>query len=242
MSDGARRSWVPVALTAVALLALAGLAMQRREVAGLRLGKERAEAVRREAADRRPEPGPGPKEDGDRKPGPVSPVSGPGEPLTAEERVQLMALRSQVTDLRARQRALAGATNGTEALRARLVAVSNYARGSLPAGFVRRTEARNLGQATPEAAVETFFWALEHREAESLIRVMPVENQPTMRRVLEEQGAVAFFKEMPPLPGFRISGRVATSPEEVSFILETGPGKPWPIKAFREEGAWRLQL
>lgn len=232
------RTLAAIALAAVAVFAFAGSALQRPALARLR---EQARELK--AAGSTPSPA------RDAAPAPVpeahvtrtatGSVTG-SLPLTPSERVELMELRSRVTDLRARQRSLAGATNEIAALLTRLNQMSNFAQGRMPEGYLRRASARNLGQATPEAAVETFFWALEHRDAPTLLTLVSADERTGMERMLADRGSDAFFREMPSLAGYRVAVRRESGPDEVRLELQIGPQKPWVLILRREGGAWRI--
>jgi hypothetical protein len=228
---------VSTGLALVAVLAVVGTGRQRREMRNLRAERDRLQARVESLRAAPPE--------GQARPTPVT-TSGPGfgsgssTPLSAEERIRLMELRSQVTDLRARRRTLAAVTNETAGLQAKLTSVSNYVLGRTPAGYVRRVDARNLGQATPEAAAQTFFWALEHRNVEALLRLISAGESAALERVMQEKGPGGLFEEAPPFAGFRVAGRREKGPDEVELELEIGPQKPWVVTFQREEGVWRM--
>ena len=227
----------------VALVAVVGMANQRRELAGLRVRADRVAVEAREASARAAVTAMATAGAERSAPSSVPAAStGAGAVLTAEERVELMQLRSRVTDLRARQRALAGLSNETVALQAKLISVSNFARGQMGPGYVRRAAARNRGQATPEAALETFLWAIEHRDVEVLFGLIPTDEAEVMRRMFAAKGADAIFAGMPPFPGYRVTGRKEAGPDDVTLLTEFGPGKPPPIRFTREGGIWRMRM
>ncbi len=161
--------------------------------------------------------------------------------LDPAERIELMQLRSQVTDLRSRKRALAPVLSEVVALQARLAAVSNYAVGRLPAGYLRRGDARNAGRATPEAAMETFLWAVEQRDAGQLLASIPSGDRPLMERQLEHLGTEPFFKQLP-LPGYRILLRESRGTNRVELTLESVPGMPWRCLLLLEGDDWRVRM
>jgi hypothetical protein len=160
--------------------------------------------------------------------------------LTAEERLELMRLRSEVTDLKERQRALSPLTNRTTGLQQKLAALTNAAAGRMPQGYIRRADARNRGAATPEAAFETFLWAVEHRDVEVMLSLVPVQGAESMRQQLAKGGADKLFEDMPPFPGYRVAGREESGPDQVTLWLEMAPGQEVPMHMGREQGTWRI--
>lgn len=170
------------------------------------------------------------------------PVRGGAGSLTAEERLELMRLRSEVTDLRERQRALGALTNRTAGLQQKLAALTNAAAGRMPKGYIRRADARNRGAATPEAAFETFLWAIEHRDADAVLALVPAEGAESMRQHLAKGGRDKFFDDMPPFPGYRVVASEESRPGHVTLRVETAPGQELPIQLGREQGTWRIGM
>ncbi len=162
-------------------------------------------------------------------------------PLTPDERIELMRLRSRVTDLKEKQRALAGIRKQHEDLRAKLTSASNYARGMLPAGYVRRTEAKNRGNSTPEATMETFLWGLHIRNIRVLTSLMPERERQQFQEHIAKSGIDKFFDDAPAFPGFAIQSREDEGPDHVTLNLEIGPKNPWKVKLQRQNGAWSIE-
>jgi hypothetical protein len=103
-------------------------------------------------------------------------------------------------------------------------------------GFVSRTALMDAGTSTPEATVQTFFWAACNGNVQRLSQltveaIPPPENQ---------EGEVA--KAMKDFPGFSIAGREVISPDEVQLSLQSSPGSdPFPMKLKRVGGDWKLE-
>lgn len=163
-------------------------------------------------------------------------------PLDAEERIELMRLRSRVSDLRDRQRALAGLSNRYVTLQGRYLAVSNYAAGKMPAGFRRRAETQNRGTGTPESSLETFLWGLEHRNLEAVMQVVPTDERKGLEEMVAQRGAEEFFRNAPAFPGFLVRSRRENGPDEVVLEVEvSAQGQPWRVTMVREAGSWRMR-
>ena len=161
-------------------------------------------------------------------------------PLSPDERVERMRLRSGVTDLRQRQRLSGEITNRHTELLARLAAVSNRATARLPQDYKRSSEVVNRGHATPEAAVETLVWAIAHRDPVVFVASFPDAEASSLGKQLKEMGVPAFFQEVPKIPGFRVVRREESGPDEVTLHLELAPGTTLPVRLHREAAGWRV--
>ncbi len=172
---------------------------------------------------------------------PVQPTPAPSTaPLSREERLELMRLRSQVTDLRERQRKQFGLTNELGQLQAQWATVTNLASGLLPAGWVRRKDARLAGFASPQAAFESFLWAVERRDTNALRQAV---SRDTWEAVQEQLNAAndSFWREAEHLPGFLFRSASTQPDGRVRLLIDVAPGVSGPpmMMEFRE-GGWRL--
>ena len=87
---------------------------------------------------------------------------------------------------------------------------TNVPSGSrLPAGYIRKTQAQMVGYSTPENTVQTFLWALQQRDAATLLRSFaPAEADKLQSRIQSSpEGADGLFKEAAALPGIGIQSR-----------------------------------
>lgn len=219
-----------LALTVIAVGGFVLARSQQRELAGFRSGRISEPAEHRVAPDSTDASAPmaaGGAESG-------------AAPPEAAARVELMALRAKVTELQQRQRELAGVSNENLRLRSSLAGVSNLVARGLPAGFTRLDDARNRGQATPEAALETFLWSTKSRDSNVFLALMPPPAREFMARQIGEQGADAFFREQGKAPGFRIVGRAENGTDDVELKVEVAPGVIAPMKFHRNTGSWTL--
>lgn len=234
-----RRIAITVGLTVSALAAFMICGWQQGSIRALR-----AEVSARARGGARPVPPPEmPTEAGPRPRAASVVASQEDAPLTPQERIERLRLRSQVTDLKEKQRTLPEIRRLQENLRTRLASASNQARGLLPEGYLRRTEARNRGNATPEAALETFLWALEHRDLAVLRTVMPGREWARLQEQLTKTSAVEFFNEArAAFPGFAVRSREDHGAEQVTLRMEMGAGKTWGVKLSLEDGTWRIDL
>lgn len=223
------RAWISGTLILVGLAAAAGVFRQHHELTRLRseLGNLRAVAPPRSAGQTNPVPQP--------------PAA--ARPLTESEKHELLRLRAEVTRLDARRRELASARTENERLqtahRARNPGTSP-AGTALPAGYIRRTEARFQGAATPEAALESLLWAMTQRDTNALARLMPPEWWDHARVELA-RNPEEFWKQSR-LPGFRVVEVLQPDVDHAVVKLEILPGKPpEQMKLTRVGGEWRLE-
>lgn len=226
-----------VVLGGAALLGLGAVLYQQRGLAELREHRDRlTESAAGQAVS------PGASATVPAGPGSVSSTASAGG-LTDAERVELMRLRSRVTDLRERQRGRAAVSNEQVRLQARLASVNRQSKTSFPEGWVKRQEARMAGTATPQAAFETMIWAFEHRDTNVLFQIVPAEMRASMKHMLEGDQAEEFWRGVGKFPGFCVRSvkQIDDTTAELSVEMVPGAGGP-TIKARLEEGNWRVGL
>ncbi len=165
--------------------------------------------------------------------------------LSEKDKLELLRLRGEVTRLRERQRELAGVKAENQALRARAGVKGTNAVGAqiaLPPGYVRRQDAQFVGQATPEAALQSFFWAIQNRDTNTLLRVLDDRGGQEMWREMERQGEAKFWEGTGIIPGFRVVGSEPRSDSEVVLKVEIMPGdnsQNMTVRLVANE--WKLQ-
>lgn len=159
---------------------------------------------------------------------------------------ELLRLRSQVGQLERRKRELAGVTEENKRLQGQLGAKSANRTGGvpLPAGYIRKSEAKFTGFAAPEDSLQSFLWAIEHRDLPTLLQCFSPDQAKQMAAEVERRGSTEdFFKEAGILPGLVITGREqkddGTIVLSVQFVPDDETAKTKiPFKQF--DGQWRL--
>lgn len=92
------------------------------------------------------------------------------------------------------------------------------------------TEARHRGSATPEAAVETFFWAMAHRDPQAFMSVAPPEDVEGIRRKIESGTADEMFGQHHLCSGiWRLAGREELGPGTTCGSMSSGAGDTMPM-------------
>lgn len=159
--------------------------------------------------------------------------------LDETERLELLRLRAEVTRLHERQRELASARTENAALQAR--AATDSAAPTAPPGWVRRKDARFAGLETPEATLQSFFWAIEQRNTNALLQALTPEAAQTMQDAMSRPGTEGFWEQGRLVPGFRIVETETRSETEVVVKVEFLPGdKPTEMILRRIGQEWRL--
>jgi hypothetical protein len=177
---------------------------------------------------------------------PASTRPAPRTELTSAEKLEQARLRAQLTRLREQQRALAGAEEENRRLRAELARGGTNRVGGrvpLPPGYVRRSSARMQGFDTPEHALETFLWAIERQDTNSLFAAVAPSETQSLLDLLTSQGTEAFFRELAKVPGFVVLRQDDVGEDQTRLWVEYAPGtaeRPWTFQ--RIDGQWRLQL
>ena len=163
--------------------------------------------------------------------------------LNTGEKIELMKLRSRVTELSEIKRRMARVAEENVALRGRASAMSNLATQTYPPGWVRRADAKSAGFGSPEAAFETFVWALEHRDTNALFHALIPEMHDSLIRQWQSAGPEEFWKVTSRIPGFRVTKVTPISEGEVQMEIDMVPGMSSPeVKASRTNGQWKIRM
>jgi len=131
--------------------------------------------------------------------------------LSEAEHLELLRLRGQIQPLLERHAALVTLSNRNVNLQAKLVA----ARATMnfpPPGYIRRADAQNRGALSPEAALETFLWAMQNQDTNVFFSVLNAKSRENMGHQLAQNGIEQFFKSQGGFPGARIVERKEVPP------------------------------
>jgi len=172
----------------------------------------------------------------------------PQSPLSEAENLELMRLRAEVTRLHARQRDLANVRVENQNLQARLAAKSaatNTPPGGsvLPPDYIKGSTAQNMGFATPEAALQTLFWAMAHADTNLLFQALSPEAAERTRQEYQSNPE-EFLHNMAAIPGFLIKSRETSPDGSVSLKVTILPSdiSGQDVKAHQIDGQWRIDL
>jgi hypothetical protein len=159
-----------------------------------------------------------------------------------EQTKELPKLRNEVSLLRGTRTNLSSVR--AEAARLLEVNKSAAAPASPPPGFISRQQLANAGFATPEAAVQTFFWAVNEGDVSTVLRVvLPSEILNKMTPEQRIKAAEDFKREQSSMAHFNDFGiRHREDLSEDKVVLHVGSSLstntiPMPLK--RINGEWK---
>jgi len=157
--------------------------------------------------------------------------------LSETDKLELLRLRAEVTRLRTRQQELAPLRAENQALR------EQVRQKSPPPGYLRMQDVQFAGQATPEAALQSFVWAMGRSDTNALCQVLTEEaaedlmNDPLQRRQRELFAAARF------IPGYRLVEAQPRSTTEIALKVELLPGEgTQELIVLLQEGRWRMRF
>ena len=214
-------------LVVVCLVTLWGVWGQRSQLAGLRAEQQQLQAQLTARADAA-----------------VSP--GTAEPPALVVTPELLRLRNEVTRLTERHHELAGARTENEQLHAQLASRStNGASGNqVPAGYVRKSEARMVGYNTPDDTLQSLLWAVQNHDLTNVLQAFAPDIAAEIRARLGEspQALEDLWGKSSMIVGVRIVSRVPDpSDGSMAVDLEMVPGESGPHTTFRLiNGQWKL--
>jgi hypothetical protein len=167
------------------------------------------------------------------------------EPSPASPSLELLKLRAEVARLGNRKRELAKARTENNRLGVQLAARGTNPPGAITllAGYLRKSQARNVGYDTPEATMETMLWAIQNRDSAGFLQVFDPDTAKQLEPKMQSlSSSEEFFKEADFLPGMRIVGKEAGTDGEVVLVVETMPGieKHARLRFKQSEGQWKL--
>lgn len=157
--------------------------------------------------------------------------------LTPAEHEELLKLRGQVRPLLDQLAERKSDTNRLARLRDQIEAIQKIKAPRGP-GYIPRSDARNLGNGSAEASIETFLWAIQHRDTNVLFSVLSSAMREAMGQRLAEQGTEKFFKEEFQLGGLRILAAHQLDAETMELTFEPLPGESEKVKFRRENNGW----
>jgi hypothetical protein len=163
-----------------------------------------------------------------------------GSPLTDQEVMELMRLRNETAQLHKRQRELAPAAQENTALRARQSTNSANAKSPFPPGYIRKQDAQFAGMHTPEAALQSFLYAMARHDTNTLFRVIDGQMLESLKAGIQHQGIDKFWTEADILPGVRVLKSTPISDTEISLNIEFAPGMDQQFVFVKIGGEWKI--
>lgn len=227
-------------IIAVCLLvaAVGAVWVQRTSIAALR---EKNIELRQQAADAESAP----RENR----GAPQPVNDQEIQSLTEATRELPRLRNEVRQLRQQKPEVdqLRAENGQLAAALKTAPKTTARRMSEAEGFVLREKWTHAGFATPEATVQTFFWALANKDLRAWAQCMSGKDAQKMEQEIRESadgGAKrmeAKFADVANIQGFRISERKQIAADKVELGLQAATGGQMLLMHLQlVDGEWRL--
>lgn len=222
---------LPIAIGVVVAVALAGLAFSKqKELAQLR--SERDQLVARL---------------GNQEPAPESsaaPVAQTTEPANADinDESEILKLRNEIAQLNRRKREL-GAVRGENAqLKSQVAAGSTNSDAKLPAGYIRKSQARMAGFGTPESTMESLLYCIHNHDIQSLMLAFTPEAAAQIQANLARSSEKEFFEKSGIIPGMAVTKKSEPgSDDTVELTIEVAPGLPTGNLVLRKiDGSWKI--
>jgi hypothetical protein len=167
-----------------------------------------------------------------------------GDLPSASASPELLQLRSQVGQLMQRRRELLSVRAENEQLRGRVSARNTSATNALPADYIRRKQARWMGQNTPENTLESFLWAIQNRSITNIESLLTPRSAAQFTQTIAAQGD-ALFNESAMLPGMRIASQKRQPDGTIEATIEIIPGQSnsgGPLIFRMIDGQWKLDF
>jgi len=157
--------------------------------------------------------------------------------------LELLQLRNQIGQLMQRRRELETERAENERLRALVSARNSSANASLPPGYIRKQQARWMGQNSPENTLESFLWALQHRDFTNLISLLTPGTAAELTQLFAESGTT-FFDKANVIPGMRIADQKQLPDGSIAAKIEVAPGQDMGKNfIFRMiDGQWKIDF
>lgn len=160
--------------------------------------------------------------------------------LTDKEVMELMRLRNETYQLRKQQQSLAVVAAENASLRAQQATNTTGGKGSLPVGYIRKSESQYMGLATPEATLQSLLHAMAKHDTNLLFQVLDGPVLESFRAGIQNQGVDKFWGEFDIMPGARVIKSTPRSDTEITLDVEFAPGMAQPMVFIRSGSEWKL--
>ena len=186
----------------------------------------------------------------------VPTLAGSGvEPVAMEEietlqtaNADLPKLRNEVRKLREEKRELEKLQTENERLATSLKAAPKPSAPPLSEaeGFVLKQTWSRAGFATPEATVQTFFWAIANNDITALAECVTGDARKSMekemqRSIAEGKSLEDQFEPLAKMQGFRIAEKKQLSENKMEISIQAAAGgRAMPMRLQLENGEWKL--
>jgi hypothetical protein len=160
----------------------------------------------------------------------------------------LPKLRNEVRKLRDDKRELEKLQSENQRLAATLMAAPKTSAPPLSEaeGFVLKQTWSKAGFATPEATVQTFFWAIANKDITALAECVTGDERKSMERemqrsIAEGKSLEDQFEPLAKMQGFRIAEKKQLSENKVELSIQAATGgRAMPMRLQLVDGEWKL--
>jgi hypothetical protein len=162
--------------------------------------------------------------------------------------LELLRLRSKVTQLENRKREFANSRAENERLHVQVAgrATNTIAALPLPPDYILSSKARFVGYNKPEDTIQSWLWASHNRDLTNLLQTLTPEEAENYRRYLQRFGGPAekYFGYWLDLPGLRLGDRQPQPDGSVELTVEIAPGAPESHRIWARlvDGQWKLEF
>jgi hypothetical protein len=159
--------------------------------------------------------------------------------------LELLKLRSTVTQLIHRRNEIAGVSKDNENLRSQIATRgTNASPGlALPADYIRASQAQWVGLATPENTIQSFFWSVRNRDMTNLLQTLNVASNQQMLHQIQTSPDI-FFDDISAMPGMRIVKQQPLPDGSYDLTIEVVPGEETAPTIHFEliDGQWKMDF
>lgn len=161
----------------------------------------------------------------------------------------LPKLRNEVRKLREEKREFEKLQGENERLAATLKAAPKTTAPPLSEaeGFVLKQTWSKAGFATPEATVQTFFWAIANKDIASMAECSTGKARKSMEQAIQQSmadGGRSFEEQFAPLAkmqGFRVAEKKQIAEDKIELGIQAAAGgRVMPMRLQLDNGEWKL--
>lgn len=168
-----------------------------------------------------------------------------GRQLSYSPSMELLKLRAEVARLGNRKRELANVRDESQDLQSQSATRGTNASGAfvLPAGYIKKSEAKFLGYNTPEETIQSFLWAMQNRDAVKFLEALDSRMLKEYEAIMHSRESIeTFFSAAGSMPGMHILGKEAGDDGAVVLRVEIIPGgEPQArIRLKQIGGQWKM--
>ena len=154
---------------------------------------------------------------------------------------EVLRLRNEINQLSRRKQELSGAMAENQKLKAAVASAPTNSGVKLPPGYIHKNQARMAGYATPENTMESFLWAVQNRDANSLVQAFVPEAAKRLQDRIAQRSSEQFFQDSVPLPGLAVTKSERMPDGTVELTAEIAPGiPPVPLRLQQIDGQWKI--